>query len=80
MWQFGGETNYIRTNKIAGQVCDQDYAYVDFPSIIKNAGLNGFAATSDSDKSDKSDSSNTDNPDTLEQILQHVASIDKKLQ
>ena len=42
MWQFGGETNYIRTNKIAGQVCDQDYAYVDFPTIIKNAGLNGF--------------------------------------
>lgn len=42
MWQFGGETNYIRTNKIAGQVCDQDYCYVDFPNIIKNAGLNGF--------------------------------------
>ena len=46
MWQFGGETNYIRTNKIAGQVCDQDYAYVDFPSIIKNAGLNGFGSGS----------------------------------
>lgn len=46
MWQFGGETNYIRTNKIAGQVCDQDYAYVDFPSIIKEAGLNGFGSGS----------------------------------
>ena len=64
---------------ITGQ-CDLDYAYIDYPKIIKNAGLNGFAATSDSDKSDKSDSSNTDNPDTLKQILQHVASIDKKLQ
>lgn len=42
MWQFGGETNYIRTNQIAGQTCDQDYAYSDFPTIIKNAGLNGF--------------------------------------
>lgn len=42
MWQFGGETNYIRTNQIAGQTCDQDYAYTDFPTIIKNAGLNGF--------------------------------------
>lgn len=42
MWQFGGETNYIRSNQIAGQTCDQDYAYVDFPTIIKNAGLNGF--------------------------------------
>ncbi len=43
MWQFGGETNLIRSNRIAGYVCDQDYAYQDFPTIIKNAGLNGFA-------------------------------------
>ena len=45
MWQFGGETNYIRSNKIAGMVCDQDYGYEDFPTIIKNAGLNGFGKT-----------------------------------
>lgn len=25
MWQFGGEVNYIRSNKIAGRVVDQDY-------------------------------------------------------
>ena len=43
MWQFGGETNYIRSNKIAGQTCDQDYCYTDFPSIIKSAGLNGYS-------------------------------------
>lgn len=42
MWQFGGETNLIRSNTIAGVVCDQDYAYKDYPTIIKNAGLNGF--------------------------------------
>lgn len=42
MWQFGGETNLIRSNKIAGYVCDQNYVYVDFPSIIKEKGLNGF--------------------------------------
>lgn len=42
MWQFGGETNYIRSNKVAGVVCDQDYCFVDFPTIIKNAGLNGY--------------------------------------
>ena len=42
MWQFGGETNYIRTNKVAGMTCDQDYCYVDFPSIIKNGGFNGY--------------------------------------
>ena len=42
MWQFGGETNNIRTNKVAGVVCDQDYCYKDYPLIIRNAGLNGF--------------------------------------
>ena len=42
MWQFGGETNKIRTNKVAGVTCDQNYAYKDYPAIIKKAGLNGF--------------------------------------
>ena len=42
MWQFGGETNLIRSNKIAGVVCDQDYMLQDLPSIIKNGGYNGF--------------------------------------
>ena len=42
MWQFGGESNYIRSNKIAGVVCDQDYCYVNFPKIIKNGKYNGY--------------------------------------
>lgn len=42
MWQFGGETNKIRTNKVAGVVCDQDYAYKDYPAIMKKNGLNGY--------------------------------------
>ena len=42
MWQFGGETNLIRTNKVAGVTCDQNYMLLDYPSIIKNAGLNGY--------------------------------------
>ena len=42
LWQFGGETNYIRTNKVAGQVCDQDYLLIDYPSKIKKMGKNGF--------------------------------------
>lgn len=29
IWQFGGSTNTIRTNKIAGVVCDQDFCYMD---------------------------------------------------
>ena len=43
MWQFGGETNLIRGNKINGQTCDQDYCYVDYPAKIKAAGLNEYA-------------------------------------
>ena len=42
MWQFGGETNLVRSNRVAGYVCDQDFAYEDFPTIIKNASLNGY--------------------------------------
>ena len=49
MWQFGGETNMIRSNKIAGVTCDQDYCYKDYPSIIKSAGLNGFKRRQDAD-------------------------------
>lgn len=45
MWQFGGEFNPIRSNKVAGYVCDQDYMLVDYPSIIKNGGFNGFGVS-----------------------------------
>lgn len=45
MWQFGGETNLIRSNKINGQTCDQNYCYVDYPAKIKAAGLNGYIKT-----------------------------------
>lgn len=31
MWQFGGETNLIRSNRVAGVVCDQNYAYKNYP-------------------------------------------------
>ena len=43
IWQFGGgKTNYIRSNIVAGKECDQDYCYVDYPSAIKDLGLNGY--------------------------------------
>ena len=42
MWQFGGETNLIRSNKVAGVVCDQDYMLIDYPRLIREAGKNGF--------------------------------------
>ena len=42
IWQFGGETNLIRSNKVAGVVCDQDYLLIDYPTQIKKEGKNGF--------------------------------------
>jgi uncharacterized protein YjdB len=42
MWQFGGETNYIKNPIIAGQNVDQNFAYADYPSKIKGSGLNGY--------------------------------------
>lgn len=43
MWQFGGETNVIRSTTVAGyKDMDQSYAYKDYPAIIKAAGLNGY--------------------------------------
>ena len=42
VWQFGGETNYIRSNKVAGVTCDQDYLLIDYPAYIKQNGLNGY--------------------------------------
>lgn len=43
MWQFGGETNYIRSNKINGQTVDQDYMLIDYPTKIKSEGWNGYS-------------------------------------
>ncbi len=42
IWQFGGETNPLRSNKVAGVVCDQDYMLIDYSDVIKNKGFNGF--------------------------------------
>lgn len=42
MWQFGGETNPLRSNTMAGMVVDQNLMSKDYPTIIKEAGLNGF--------------------------------------
>ena len=44
MWQFGGETNYIRSTKINGQTVDQNYMLEDYPILIKNRGKNGYGS------------------------------------
>lgn len=46
-WQFGGETNLLRSNVIAETICDQNYMYNDYPSVIKEGGFNGFDEKSD---------------------------------
>ena len=42
LWQYGGGINPMRTNIVAGQVCDQDFAFKDYPKIIRSNGLNKF--------------------------------------
>ena len=42
LWQFGGSSNAIRSNKVAGRVTDQDYAYKDYPKHMRKYGKNGF--------------------------------------
>lgn len=48
MWQFGGETNLLRSKKISGinsASTDQNYCYVDYPAKIKSLGKNGYTKT-----------------------------------
>ena len=43
MWQYGGEVNYLESPKIAGVgYIDKNYAYKDYPLIIRNGHYNGF--------------------------------------
>lgn len=55
MTQFGGETNYIRSNKVAGKTVDQNYAYYDYPALMKKYGLNGYAKEFDNTVEPKKD-------------------------
>ncbi len=45
IWQYGGSANCKASPKVTGVTsaeCDQNFAYKDYPSIIKKARLNGF--------------------------------------
>lgn len=46
IWQYGT----ARVNGVVGD-CDADIGYIDYPTIIKNAGLNGYTKTSATPKS-----------------------------
>ena len=68
LWQYSW-TGCI--SGISGDV-DLDYAYKDYPTMIQNAGLNGFTKATQTTEPDTEES-------TLKQILKHVASLDEKL-
>lgn len=44
VWQYGGDSNPIRSNIVAGKVVDQDYLLIDYEPLIKAKGLNGWKA------------------------------------
>lgn len=42
IWQFGGSVNPFRSPWMAGYVVDQNYAYRDYPELMRQHGTNGF--------------------------------------
>lgn len=54
IWQYGAETNKIDNKKVDGvpsATVDKNYCYIDYPSIIKKYGLNGYSKASNIDTS-----------------------------
>ena len=86
IWQYNvaGNEEYdiIGQKSIPGIIgeCDMDYAYKDYPTIIKTAGLNGFMKTTQPAEPEPTPTPEPDTEEsTLQQILKHVASLDEKL-
>lgn len=73
MWQYGGKVNNIRSNKVAGQVCDQNYMLIDYPSMIKARGKNGFGEPVNEPESTPEDDANeettVDVPDYINKVM-----------
>ena len=86
IWQYNvagnAEYDIIGQKNIPGVSgeCDMDYCYADYPSIIKNAGLNGFTKATQPPEPEPTPTPEPDTEEsTLQQILKHVASLDEKL-
>ena len=85
IWQYNvagnAEYDIIGQKSIPGIVgeCDMDYCYTDYPSIIKQAGLNGFAKNATATQPIPAPEPDIEES-TLKQILKHVANIDEKMQ
>ena len=70
MWQFGGSTNLIRSNIIANMICDQDYAYKNYPEIMNNMNLNNFEEKIGNDTENKNDNT-VNNGDDVDKKTNH---------
>lgn len=65
MWQYGGEVNYIDSPSIPGiGTIDQNIAYKDYPTIIKNGGYNGYKKSSNQTVTPTSTSTPTPAPNS----------------
>lgn len=53
IWQYGAETNKIDSKYIDGisGIVDKNYCYIDYPTIIKQNGLNGYSKPTKEDTS-----------------------------
>lgn len=71
MWQ---NSSSWRVPGIAGNV-DHDYSYIDYPKIIKAAGLNGFKKSDEKKPSDGSDNSDESNKKSDEKKPSNKGSV-----
>lgn len=79
MWQFGGETNKIRSNKINGTVVDMDYMLIDYPTTIKSKGYNGYSASSTTTKTSSSTTISAGTKVTLKNVALYASSTSNKI-
>lgn len=50
IWQYGASTNKIDSPKVSGissEYVDKSYCYIDYPTIIKSGGFNGYGKTNE---------------------------------
>lgn len=50
IWQYGAETNKIDSKKVSGvssATVDKNYCYIDYPSVIKTNGFNGYGKSNE---------------------------------
>lgn len=70
MWQYGGETNYIDGPTIAGVgTIDKNYAYKDYPTIIKNGKYNKINGGNTSNNSSTNINTNTNNGISAKKVI-----------